>query len=108
MIQLFSKISRFTFACHKPAQLQRLFPAGLPAAVGPYSPVTVFGNTVYVSGQIPLNPETGNVEAQTIEGQAHQVMKNLQNALKGAGCTFNDVAKATILLTDMGDFAKVN
>jgi enamine deaminase RidA (YjgF/YER057c/UK114 family) len=66
MIQLFSKISRFAFACHKPAQLQLLFPQGLPAAVGPYSPVTVFGNAVYVSGQIPLNPETGNVEAQTI------------------------------------------
>ncbi len=107
MLKLLSSIPLFTFVCHKPT-LQRLFPAGLPAAVGPYSPVTTFGNTVYISGQIPLNPETGNVESQTIEAQAHQVMKNLQTALKGAGCTFNDVAKTTILLTNMADFAKVN
>ncbi len=88
--------------------VERVFPKGLPAAVGPYSPVTVIGSTVYVSGQIPINPESGNIEAQDIEGQTHQVMKNLKNALAGVGLTFNDVAKCQVLLADMSFFGKFN
>ncbi len=88
--------------------VERVFPKGLPAAIGPYSPVTVMGTTVFVSGQIPINPESGNIESQDIEGQTHQVMKNLKAALAGVGLTFSDVAKTNVLLADMGFFAKFN
>lgn len=88
--------------------VERVFPKGLPAAIGPYTPVTVMGSTVFISGQIPINPESGNIEATDIEGQTHQVMKNLKAALEGVGLTFSDVAKTNVLLTDMGFFLKFN
>lgn len=88
--------------------VERVFPKGLPAAIGPYTPVTVIGSTVFISGQIPINPESGNIEATEIEGQTHQVMKNLKAALEGVGLTFSDVAKTNVLLTDMAFFAKFN
>lgn len=90
------------------SSVQRIFPKNIPAAIGPYAPVTKIGDTVYVSGQIAIVPESGQIEAQDIKGQTHQVMVNLKNALLGAECTFSDVAKTTILLTDMANFAAVN
>lgn len=61
--------------------VNRVFPEGLPKAIGPYSPVTTTGNLVFVSGQIPINPETNEIDVKDIEGQTHQVMKNLSKAL---------------------------
>ena len=81
------------------SQIERIFPEGMPAAVGPYSPVTKVGNIVFISGQLPINPENGEIEAKDIAGQTIQVMKNLKTALEGASCTFSSVAKTTILLT---------
>jgi 2-iminobutanoate/2-iminopropanoate deaminase len=70
--------------------------------------VTVAGNMVYVSGQIAINPKTGNVENFDIYNQTYQVMENLKYALIGAGVTFSDVAKTTVLLADMSYFNAFN
>ncbi len=79
-----------------------------PAAIGPYSQAIICGETVFTSGQIPINPASGNVEATTIEGQAEQVMQNLGEVLKAAGSDFTKVVKTTCFLADMGDFATFN
>jgi len=79
-----------------------------PAAIGPYSQAIVTNNTVYTSGQIPINPATGEIEAVEIKEQTQQVMKNLQAVLEAAGSSFENVVKATCYLADMGDFAAFN
>ena len=79
-----------------------------PAAIGPYSQAMKVGNLVITSGQIPINPETGNVEATTIESQTEQVCKNLQAVLTAAGAGMEKVVKTTCFLADMGDFAAFN
>ncbi len=79
-----------------------------PAAIGPYSQGVIANGMLYTSGQIALNPATGAVESDTIEGQTEQVMKNLGELLKAAGCDFNAVVKTTCFLQDMGDFAAFN
>ena len=79
-----------------------------PAAIGPYSQAMKVGNLVITSGQIPINPETGNVEATTIETQTEQVCKNLQAVLTAAGAGMEKVVKTTCFLADMGDFAAFN
>ncbi len=81
---------------------------GVPPAVGPYSQLAIAGDTVYLSGQIPLNPETGKLAGSSIEEQTEQVFNNIEAALKGAGLNLNDVARSSVYLTDMGDFAKMN
>lgn len=78
-----------------------------PAAIGPYSQAIQAGDFIYVSGQIPVNPETGNV-AEGIEEQTHQVLKNIQAILTEAGADFSQVVKFTIYLASMDDFAIVN
>ena len=78
-----------------------------PAAIGPYSQGLKVGNFVFVSGQIPVNPETG-VMAEGIEAQAKQSLTNLQNILKEAGLSLNNVVKTTVFLSDLNDFATVN
>ena len=78
-----------------------------PAAIGPYSQGLKVGNFVFVSGQIPVNPETG-VMAEGIEAQAKQCLTNLQNILKEAGLSLNNVVKTTVFLSDLNDFATVN
>jgi 2-iminobutanoate/2-iminopropanoate deaminase len=88
--------------------IERLFPNNVPAAIGPYTPVTIAGNMVYISGQIAINPKTGNVESFDIYNQAYQVMENLRYALIGANITFSDIAKTTVLLSDMADFNTFN
>ncbi len=79
-----------------------------PAAVGPYSQAVRTGNLLFCSGQIPINPATGKIEAADVEGQATQVLANVKGLLSGVGLEMKNVVKATMFLQDMGDFAKVN
>ena len=90
------------------AELIKVATEKAPAAIGPYSQAIVCGNMVFTSGQIPINPTSGNVEATTIEGQAEQVMKNLGEVLSAAGSGFDKAVKTTCFLADMGDFAAFN
>ncbi len=79
-----------------------------PAAVGPYSQGYVHNGIFYSSGQIPINPASGKVEAEDIVGQAEQVCANLAAVLEEAGSSFENVIKTTCFLADMGDFAAFN
>jgi reactive intermediate/imine deaminase len=79
-----------------------------PAAIGPYSQAIKSGNTVYVSGQIPLDPATGDLVSANIREQIHQVFKNLQAVSQAAGGDLQNVVKITVYLTDLGNFAAVN
>ena len=79
-----------------------------PAPIGPYSQAVKTGNLLFISGQIPIDPATGNVEAKHILDETHQVMHNLRAILSEAGATFDNVVKTTILLSDMSLFADVN
>ena len=79
-----------------------------PAAIGPYSQAVILGKTVFTSGQIPINPASGNVEAETIEEQTEQVMKNLGAVLEAAGSSFKKAVKTTCFLADIADFAAFN
>jgi reactive intermediate/imine deaminase len=79
-----------------------------PAAIGPYSQAVRVGNTVYVSGQIPLDPATGNLVEGPIEAQIARAFDNLLAIIKAAGATPAHVAKVTVFLTDLAHFAKVN
>jgi len=79
-----------------------------PAAIGPYSQATRAGNMVFCSGQIPIDPATGNMVEGGIEAQTRQVLANLEAVLHAAGATWKDVVRTTIYLVDLGDFAVVN
>ncbi len=79
-----------------------------PAAIGPYSQALVNGNMMYSSGQIPINPENGQVVEGDITAQTIQVMKNISAILDEAGVNFDHVIKTTCFLKDMGDFAAFN
>ncbi len=79
-----------------------------PVAIGPYSQAIVTGNLVFTSGQIPINPETAEVEAVGISAQAEQVMKNLGAVLAAAGSSYEKAVKTTCFLADMADFAAFN
>ena len=79
-----------------------------PEAIGPYSQAMLAGGLLFTSGQIAINPESGTVEAETIEGQAEQVMKNLGALLEAAGSGFDRVVKTTCFLADIADFAAFN
>ena len=79
-----------------------------PAAVGPYSQAVRTGNLLFCSGQIPINPASGKIEATDVEGQARQVLANIGAVLSGAGLSVHNVVKATMFLQDMADFPKVN
>ena len=89
-------------------QLEKVSTAFAPAAIGPYSQAVICNNMVFTSGQIPINPATGNVEAQTIEEQTEQVMKNLGAVLEAAGSSFEKAVKTTCFLADINDFAAFN
>ncbi len=89
-------------------ELQKVATNSAPAAIGPYSQAIICGNMVFTSGQIPINPASGEVEATTIEAQAEQVMKNLGEVLKAAGSSFEKAVKTTCFLADMADFAAFN
>ena len=89
-------------------ELKKVATDKAPAAIGPYSQAVVCGEMVFTSGQIPINPASGKVEAQTIEAQTEQVMKNLGEVLKAAGSSFEKAVKTTCFLADMNDFAAFN
>ncbi len=90
------------------AELKKVATDKAPAAIGPYSQAIVVKDMVFTSGQIPIDPASGNVEATTIEEQAEQVMKNLGEVLKAAGTSFENAIKTTCFLEDMNDFAAFN
>ncbi len=82
--------------------------ADAPQAIGPYSQAVEAGGFIFVSGQIPIDPKTGNVVQTDIMGQAKQVMDNARAILMSAGCSMAKVVKTTIYLKNMNDFAAVN
>lgn len=88
--------------------MQKIHTDKAPAAVGPYSQAIVSGGMVYTSGQIAINPTTNTVEAQDIQGQTEQIMKNLGEVLNAAGSSFEKAVKTTCFLADMNDFAAFN
>ena len=79
-----------------------------PAAIGPYSQAIMANGFLFTSGQIPINPATGNVDAEGITAQAEQVMINLKAVLEEAGTSFDNIVKTTCFIADMGDFAAFN
>ncbi len=79
-----------------------------PAPVGPYNQAVLAGNTLYTSGQIAINPKTGELVTNTIEDETKQVMENLKIVLAEAGMTFENVVKTTIFIKNMNDFSKMN
>lgn len=81
---------------------------GAPAPIGPYSQAVRVGNMVFLSGQIPIDPATGELIRGSVEAEAEQVMKNLSSVLKAAGLDFSHIAKTSIFLQNMSDFAAVN
>ena len=85
-----------------------IYTKNAPDAIGPYSQGIITGNLLFTSGQIAINPATGNVEAATIEEQTEQVCKNIGALLEAAGASYENVIKTTCFLADMGDFAAFN
>ncbi|MDC1189942.1 RidA family protein [Gammaproteobacteria bacterium] len=85
-----------------------IFTQKAPKAIGPYSQAVKAGGFLFVSGQIPINPETEDLMTSSIEEQANQVILNLKSICEAAGSGLEDIVKLTIYLTDLGNFAKVN
>jgi 2-iminobutanoate/2-iminopropanoate deaminase len=81
---------------------------GAPAPIGPYSQAVLVNNTLYVSGQIPLNPMNGNLEVESVEIATHRVLKNIKSLIEEAGMTLSNVVKCSIFLKNMDDFSIVN
>ena len=79
-----------------------------PAAIGPYSQAIVIGDMIFTSGQIPIDPKTGNIDAVGITAQTEQVMKNLGEVLSAAGTSFENAVKTTCFLANIADFAEFN
>ena len=88
--------------------MKKIYTSKAPEAIGPYSQGIITGNLFFSSGQIPINPLTGNIEAEGIEAQTKQVMENLGALLSEAGCSYESVVKTTCSLADMNDFAAFN
>ena len=87
---------------------EKVYTKNAPDAIGPYTQAIKTNGFVFTSGQIAINPQTGNVETTTIEGQTEQVMKNLGAILAEAGSSFDKAVKTVCFLADMGDFAAFN
>jgi 2-iminobutanoate/2-iminopropanoate deaminase len=85
-----------------------IFTEKAPAPIGPYSQAILKGDTLYTSGQIAINPETGLLITDTIEAETQQVMQNMKEVLNTAGMTFENVVKATIFIMNMSDFGEIN
>jgi 2-iminobutanoate/2-iminopropanoate deaminase len=79
-----------------------------PAPIGPYNQAVFVKDTLYISGQVCIDPSTGNLKNRDIQEETHQVMQNLKAILQEAGMTFNDAVKTTIFITDMNRFSEVN
>ena len=87
---------------------ETIYTKNAPDAIGPYSQAKVVGNLVFTSGQIAINPATGAVEADTIEGQTKQVCENLRNLLEAAGTSIDKAVKTVCFLKNMSDFGAFN
>ena len=85
-----------------------IFTEKAPAPIGPYNQAVLIGNTLYTSGQIAINPTTGDLVIETIEEETKQVMENMTAVLDAAGMTFENVVKSTIFISNMNDFATIN
>ena len=79
-----------------------------PAPIGPYNQAVLTENTLYISGQICIDPQTGELNNTSLQAEAHQCMKNLQAILAEAGLNFSNVIKSTIFITDMNRFSEIN
>ncbi|WP_417786194.1 Rid family detoxifying hydrolase [Tenacibaculum sp.] len=79
-----------------------------PAPIGPYNQAVLSGNTLYTSGQIAINPETGELVLNSIEAETKQVMQNMKEVLAAADMTFENVIKTSIFISDMHNFSKIN
>ncbi|MEO0725347.1 MAG: Rid family detoxifying hydrolase [Bacteroidota bacterium] len=82
--------------------------ANAPAPVGPYNQATAHNGTLFVSGQIAIDPKSGELITRTIEEETHQVMNNLQAILTEAGLTFEDVLKCSVFVSDMNNYSRIN
>ena len=87
---------------------QPIYTPNAPAAIGPYSQAVQAGNMLFVSGQIPIDPATGEFVGNDIATQTHQSLTNVKNILEAAGYSLNDVVKTTVLLSDIANFAAMN
>lgn len=97
------------FSCASPPQEREVISTeAAPAAIGPYSQAVRVGNTVYLSGQVAIDPATGEMLQGGIEAQTHQVMQNIQAVLQAAGCDFDDVVQSKVFLADLDDYAAMN
>ena len=85
-----------------------IFSENAPAPVGPYNQAVIYGGTMYVSGQIPLDPKTGVLVTGSIEVETHQVMRNISAILEAAGVSFDHVLKCSVFVTDIQDFGRIN
>jgi 2-iminobutanoate/2-iminopropanoate deaminase len=85
-----------------------IFTEKAPAPIGPYNQAVLTGNTLYTSGQIAINPATGELVLDTIEIETKQVMENMKAVLEAAGMTFENVVKSTIFISNMNDFGTIN
>ncbi|MDM8534136.1 RidA family protein [Clostridiaceae bacterium HSG29] len=88
--------------------LKKVHTNNAPAAVGPYSQAMIAGDFVYVSGQLPINPETGKMVTTTVKDQTRQSLENAKAILKEAGTSLENVVKTTVFLQNMGDFGDMN
>jgi 2-iminobutanoate/2-iminopropanoate deaminase len=87
---------------------QIIFTEKAPAPIGPYNQAVLKGNTLYTSGQIAINPVSGELITDTIEAETKQVMENMKAVLEAAGMTFENVVKTSIFIMDMADFGTIN
>ncbi|MCA9647167.1 MAG: RidA family protein [Polyangiaceae bacterium] len=92
----------------QPAARQTIQTSDAPAAIGPYSQAVRTGDLLFLSGQIPLDPKSGELVSGSVADETHRVMQNLGAVLKAAGSGYGDVVKTTIYLMDMADFTQVN
>jgi 2-iminobutanoate/2-iminopropanoate deaminase len=85
-----------------------IFTENAPAPIGPYNQAVLKGNTLFISGQMAINPENGELVISSIEAETKQVMENMKAVLEAAGMTFENVVKTTIFIMNMNDFGKIN
>jgi 2-iminobutanoate/2-iminopropanoate deaminase len=88
--------------------IERIHPAGAPAPRGPYSPAVRAGETIYVSGQVPIDPVTGQIITGDVQAETRQVLTNIRNILAGCGASLADVVRCAVYLTDAADFKAMN
>lgn len=88
--------------------MKKITTPSAPAAIGPYSQAIIANGMLYASGQIPIDPQTGNIVSGGIEAQTHQAFTNVRNLVEAAGITMSHVVKVTVYMADMADFATVN